>query len=199
MMLHAKHLLMLFLLCFVAVVLSVGGDGEDHNDMDKAAIIAADQVTGHVVSLSTSFLIPSATESSFPGDFHDNVAEDGNDVEDFTFLHNAEVPAWITCDSKGAPLAKAGVQIEWIDPFCKAVGDQQIHNFTVTDSHKDSGVTIRLRLGTKTPNWVYAPGRDMCNDIFMRILHKCTKMMVIYGGHFYTEHIFYDILVEAVG
>lgn len=39
----------------------------------------------------------------------------------------------------------------------------------------------------------------MCNDIFMRILHKCTKMMVIYGGHFYTEHIFYDILVEAVG
>lgn len=159
MMLHAKHLLMLFLLCFVAVVLSVDGDGEDHNDMvrttasspvqrklilgqDKAAIIAADQVIGHVVSLSTSFLIPSATESSFPGDFPDNVAEDGNDVEDFTFTHNAEVPAWITCDSKGAPLAKAGVQIEWIDPFCKAVGDQQIHNFTVTDSHKDSGVTI---------------------------------------------------------
>lgn len=35
MMLHAKHLLMLFLLCFVAVVLSVDGDGEDHNDMVK--------------------------------------------------------------------------------------------------------------------------------------------------------------------
>lgn len=157
MLLHTKHVFMLFLVCFVAFVLGV--DSEDHEDLvntaapsllqrkltigqDKAAVIAADQVSDHVVSLSTSFLTQSATETSFPGDFPDNLADDGNDVEGFTFSHDAEVPTWITCDSKGAPLAKAGVQIEWIDPFCKAVGDHQFSNFSVTDAHKDSGITI---------------------------------------------------------
>ena len=74
---------------------------------------------------------------------------------------------------KQVPINFNGVKTGWIDKFCKDMDNVELRAHSVSVTRVAHAIKMRLYVGTQD-EWIYAMEKNLCGEMFMRIVRECS-------------------------